>query len=48
MCIRDRNKEVAELSEELEELSDELEELCVEEQPETASQIEIMEEVCQY
>ncbi|MGD1917774.1 MAG: hypothetical protein ACFCAD_02125 [Pleurocapsa sp.] len=42
------NKEVAEINEELEELSEELEELCIEEQPETTSQIEIMEDVCQY
>lgn len=42
------NQEVVELNEELEELSEELEELCVEEEPETNSQIEIMENVCQY
>ncbi len=46
--VKEVNKEVAELSEELSELSEELEELCIEEQPETASQIEIMEDVCQY
>lgn len=46
--IKQVNKEVSELSEELEELSEELEELCIEEQPQTASQIEIIEDVCQY
>ena len=46
--VKEVNKEVAELGEELEELNEELEELCIEEQPKTASQIEIMEDVCQY
>ena len=46
--VKEVNKEVAELNEELEELSEELEELCVEEQPATSSQIEIIEDVCQY
>lgn len=46
--VKEVNKEVAELSEELEELSEELEELCLEEQPETNAQIEIIEDVCQY
>lgn len=46
--IKEVNKEVTELNEELEELSEELEELCVEKQPETNSQIKIMEDVCQY
>lgn len=46
--VKQVNQEVAELSEELEELGEELEELCIEEQPQTPSQIEIMEDVCQY
>ena len=46
--VQEINKEVAQLSEELEELNEELEELCQEEQPKTASQIEIVENVCQY
>ena len=46
--VNEVNKEVAELNEELEELNEELEELCVEEQPETSSQIKIIEDVCQY
>ena len=46
--VEEVSQEVEELSEELEELSEELAELCVEEQPETNAQIEIMEDVCQY
>ena len=46
--VREVNKEIEQVSQELEELSQELEELCVEERPENNSQIEIMENVCQY
>lgn len=46
--VKEIDKEVAELSEELEELNEELEDLCIEQQPETTSQIEILEDVCQY
>ena len=42
------SKEIEEVSQELEELGDELEEFCVESQPETSTQIEIVEDVCQY
>ena len=42
------SKEVNEVSQELKELKKELKEFCIEDRPETSSQIEIMEDVCQY
>lgn len=47
-AVKEVNKEIEQVSQELEELGEELEEFCVEEQPETATQVEIMEDVCQY
>ncbi|MEM8832189.1 MAG: hypothetical protein AAGE96_22990 [Cyanobacteria bacterium P01_G01_bin.19] len=46
--VMEVNKEAEDLNEELEDLSEELEEFCIEEQPETNSQIEILKDVCQY
>lgn len=46
--VKQVSKEVEEVSHELEELSEELTEFCVEEQPETSIQVEIIEDVCQY
>lgn len=46
--VKEVNKELAEVNKELEELNNELEEFCVEEHPETSTQIEIMEDMCQY
>lgn len=42
------NKEIEEVSQELGELGAEIVEFCVEEQPETTTQLEIMEDICQY
>lgn len=47
-AAKEVSKEIAEVNQELEELSAELEEFCLEEQPETSTQVEIMEDVCQY
>lgn len=47
-AVQEVNQEIAEVSQELEELGAELAEFCVEEQPETSAQVEIMEDVCQY
>ena len=41
-------QEIVEVNQELEELTQELAELCIKEQPETISEIEFMEDVCQY
>jgi len=41
-------QEIIELNEEIQDLSKELEDLCIQEQPENKSQIEIIENVCQY
>ena len=41
-------QEIVEVNQELEDLSQELAKLCLEEQPETVSEIEIIQEVCQY
>jgi len=46
--ITEVNKEIKEVSQELKELKEEIAEFCVEEQPETETQIEIMEDMCQY
>ena len=46
--ITEVNKEIESVSQELEELKEEVAEFCVEEQPETEVQVEIMEDMCQY
>ena len=46
--VKEVNKEIEELNEELEDLGEELEKLCVQEQPQSKSEIETIEEVCQY
>lgn len=46
--VKEVSKEIEEVSQELEELSEELDEFCVEQQPETSTQVEIVEDVCQY
>ncbi|MCC0176583.1 hypothetical protein I4641_06275 [Waterburya agarophytonicola K14] len=46
--IEEVSQEIVQVGQELSELSEELSELCLKEQPETISQIEIMEDVCQY
>ena len=47
-AVKEVSKEIKEVGQELEELGDELEEFCVESQPETSAQVEIVEDVCQY
>lgn len=46
--VKKVSKEIKEVSQELEDLSNELDEFCTEELPETDTQVEIMEDVCQY
>ena len=46
--IEEVSKEIEEVSQELEELGEEVAELCINKQPETASQAEILENICQY
>lgn len=46
--FKEVNKEIEEVSKELEELSEEVEEFCLEQNPETPAQIEIMQDMCQY
>ncbi len=46
--VTEVSKEIEEVSQELEDLSEELKELCVEEQPQSSVQVEIMTDVCQY
>ena len=47
-AVKEVSKEIEEVGQELEELSEELDEFCILEQPETLTQVEIMEDVCQY
>jgi|GEM_PF-2031888 len=47
-AVEEVSKEIKEVSQELEELSEELDEFCSSEQPETSTQVEIVEDVCQY
>ena len=47
-AVEEVNKEIKQVSRELSELGEELTEFCVAEQPETTTQVEIMEDVCQY
>ena len=47
-AVEEISKEVEQVSQGLEELSEELAEFCGSEQPETSTQVEIMEDVCQY
>jgi len=47
-AVKEVSKEIQEVSQELKELGEELVELCSSEQPETSTQIEILEDVCQY
>jgi hypothetical protein len=47
-AVKEVNQEIEGVSQKLEELSQELEEYCLEEQPETSTQVAIMEDVCQY
>ncbi|MEL6496052.1 MAG: hypothetical protein AAFQ41_13165 [Cyanobacteria bacterium J06623_7] len=47
-AVLEVSKEIAEVSQELEELGRELEEFCHQSQPETSTQVEIVEDVCQY
>jgi predicted transcriptional regulator len=42
------DREIEDVSKELEELSAELKEFCVKQQPETSTQKEIIQDVCQY
>lgn len=46
--VKEVSKEIEQVSQELEELSEELDEFCIEQQPETSTQAEIVEDVCQY
>ena len=46
--VEEVSKEIEEVSQELEELGEELAEFCSSEQPETSTQVEILEDVCQY
>jgi hypothetical protein len=47
-AVKEVNQEIEQVSQKLEKLSAELEEYCLEEQPKTSTQVEIMEDVCQY
>ncbi|MEN9521275.1 MAG: hypothetical protein RLZZ381_3863 [Cyanobacteriota bacterium] len=47
-AVKEVNQELEQVSQKLEKLSAELEEYCLEEQPKTFTQVEIMEDVCQY
>ena len=47
-AVLEISQEIESVSRELEDLNEELEEFCVESQPETSAQIEIVEDVCQY
>lgn len=46
--VKEVSKEIEQLSQELEELSEELTKFCISEQPETSTQVEILEDVCHY
>lgn len=46
--IKEVDREIEDVSKELEELSAELKEFCVKQQPETSTQKEIIQDVCQY
>ena len=47
-AVQEVNQEIEEVSEQLADLSTELAEFCIERQPETNVQIEIVENICQY
>ena len=46
--VKEVNQEIREVNQELIELGEEVAELCLEEQPETLAQVEILEDICQY
>lgn len=46
--VEEVSKEIEEVNQELEELSAEVADLCMEEQPETDTQVEILAEMCHY
>lgn len=47
-AVLEVSKEIKQVSQELADLGDELEEFCLELQPETSAEVEIVEDICQY